>query len=80
MLSTQWGVPDRDTSALMFMFHHFLRTQGRAAWAALREAQLWMLNPHRVVPDTMPPALRTQLNPEGLQAVRAWAAFVHWGH
>ena len=79
VLSTQWSVPDSDTSALMFMFHHFLRTEGRTAWAALREAQLWMLNPDRVVPDTMPPALRTHLSSADLRAVTAWAAFVHWG-
>jgi hypothetical protein len=78
VLSTQWSIPDRDTSALMYMFHHFLRTGGRAAWAALREAQLWMLDPDRVVPDEMPLPLRQQLGPD-LGSVIAWAAFVHWG-
>lgn len=79
VLSTQWSIPDRDTSVLMFMFHYFLRTGGRTAWEALREAQLWMLDPHRVVPDEMPSPLRRQLNSADLGAVVAWAAFVHWG-
>lgn len=79
VLCTQWAIPDEETSVLMFMFHHFLNAARPPAWAALREAQLWMLNPNRIIPDDMPGPLHEQLKPEKLDAVVAWAAFVHWG-
>jgi hypothetical protein len=76
VLSTQWSVPDSATSVLMFMFHHFLRAGRLPAWAALRQAQLWMLDPDRRIPDDLPATLRAEGD---LGAVVAWAAFVHWG-
>ena len=80
MLSTQWSVPDDATSVLMFMFHHYLRAEGRPAWAALHAAQTWMLDPRAEVPATMPGPLRRRLGTAGGRAaVTAWAAFVHWG-
>jgi CHAT domain-containing protein len=79
VLSTQWAIPDEETSVLMFMFHHFLHSAHLPAWAALREAQRWMLNPRRIIPDDMPRPLRERLKPEKLAGVVAWAAFVHWG-
>lgn len=79
VLSTHWSVPDRTTSALMYMFHHFLRVEGRPAWAALREAQLWMLDPDRKVPQEMPAPLLEELDLTHLAEVVAWAGFVHWG-
>jgi hypothetical protein len=63
----------------MFMVHHYLRAHRLPSWAALRAAQLWMLDPHRAVPDTMPRQLREWLRPDSLAAVVGWAAFVHWG-
>jgi hypothetical protein len=79
VLCTQWAVPDEETSVLMFMVHHFVHSAGLPAWAALREAQRWMLDPGRTVPDNMPTPLRSVLDPEKLADVVAWAAFVHWG-
>ncbi len=78
VLSTQWGIPDSDTSALMYMFHRFLRRDGLPPWAALRAAQRWMLDRDRDIPKEMPRPLSDQIGPE-LHAVIAWAAFVHWG-
>jgi len=78
-LSTQWSVPDQATSVLMFMFHHYLMDGRRPVWAALREAQLWMLDPRREVPARMPRGLRDQLAGADLRGVAAWAGFVHWG-
>jgi hypothetical protein len=80
VLSTQWGIPDRATSVLMFMFHHFLVTERRPAWDALRRAQLWMLDPRRQPPERMPPPLRRHLADTDPTQVAAWAGFVHWGH
>lgn len=79
VLSSQWNVPDSSTSALMFMVHRGMRVDGRPAWAALREAQLWMLDPERVIPDDMPGPLRERLAESELDSVTAWAAFIHGG-
>ncbi|GAA4971172.1 CHAT domain-containing protein [Actinoplanes utahensis] len=79
VLSSQWNVPDSATSALMFMVHRHLRVAGRPAWAALRDAQLWMLDPDREIPPDMPTALRDRLAEADLGEVAAWAAFIHGG-
>jgi CHAT domain len=79
VLSTQWAVPDRATSVLMFMFHHYLMVGHLPAWAALRQAQLWMLDPVREPPPTMPAQLRRQLLDADVARIDAWAGFVHWG-
>jgi tetratricopeptide (TPR) repeat protein len=81
VLSTQWSIPDEDTSVLMFMFHHFFMRDRLPASAALRRAQLWMLDPRRVVPQTMPTPLRRRLEERGADLARigAWAGFVHFG-
>lgn len=79
VLSTQWSVPDQDTSLLMYMFHHFVAVERRAPWDALRRAQLWMLDPDRQPPPHMPRALRHTLADSEPARVVAWAGFVHWG-
>ena len=78
VLSTQWGIPDRATSVLMFMFHHNLAARALPPWQALREAQLWMLDPGRPL-DMLPPPLRGQLADADPADIVAWAGFVHWG-
>ncbi|RGC65777.1 CHAT domain protein [Micromonospora sp. MW-13] len=79
VLSTQWAIPDRATSVLMYMFHHHVMAEGLPVWEALRRAQIWMLDPDRSFPDRMPARLRQQLHHEELAHVAAWAGFVHWG-
>lgn len=79
-LSSQWSVPDDSTSLLMFMFHHYLRAEGCRPWDALRRAQLWMLDPDREAPDTMPGQLRMRLDAGTDPADPVgWAAFIHMG-
>ncbi len=76
VVSALWQVPDTTgTSVLMFLFHHFLRT--RRPIDALRDAQLWMLDPGHVVPDEMPASLRAGLDEPA--DVAAWAGFTHTG-
>jgi CHAT domain-containing protein len=76
VVSALWKVPDTTgTSVLMFLFHHLLRTRGPAD--ALRDAQLWMLDPGRDVPDEMPASLRAGLDEPA--DVAAWAGFTHTG-
>ncbi|MGX7826040.1 CHAT domain-containing protein [Actinokineospora sp. 24-640] len=79
VLSTQWAVPDEATSALMFLFHHYLREEGLPPWQALRRAQMWMLDP-RETPARMPEALRSMVAAHDSRQVAAWAGFVHGGH
>ena len=79
VLSTQWSIPDLHTSSLMFMFHYYLRHEALPPWQALRQAQLWMLDPHRQPPSKMPAELRPQPSAGDPADVLAWAGFVHWG-
>lgn len=79
VLSTLWSVPDKETSVLMFMFHHYLRTESLAPWEALHRAQLWMLDPERQVPASMPGPLRDRFDAQRAAEVEAWAGFTHWG-
>ncbi|MEV4351877.1 CHAT domain-containing protein, partial [Actinoplanes sp. NPDC049596] len=79
VLSTQWRIPDDGTAAMMYAFHRGLMTGGLTPWAALRNAQLWMLDPRRRVWPDMPPALREQAERADASAVVNWAGFVHWG-
>jgi hypothetical protein len=79
VLSTQWSVPDQDTSLLMYLFHHYLVIEHRPPWDALRRAQMWMLDDARSVPDRMPEPLRRALDGSDPRRVAAWAGFVHWG-
>ena len=75
-VTAQWGVPDSPAAALMFMFHHYLRAEGRPPVDALRAAQLWALA-DRTPPPSMPEAIRDHLY--GLDEVTTWAAFIHSG-
>ena len=79
VLSTQWSIPDGETSLLMYMFHHFLTVEGRPPRDALRRAQMWMLDGDRSVPEHMPGPLRRMLRSTDPTRVVAWAGFVHWG-
>jgi CHAT domain-containing protein len=79
VLSTQWGIPDTATSSLMFMFHHYLRQARMTPGQALRQAQLWMLDPQRRRPAEMPSALYSPASAADHAQVVAWAGFVHWG-
>lgn len=56
VVGSLWPVPDDATSVLMFLTHHFLRTENEPPARALRRAQLWMLDPGRELPQACPPA------------------------
>jgi hypothetical protein len=79
VLSTQWSIPDGSTSVLMFMFHQYVMVDRRPPWQALRQAQLWMLDRDREVPERMPAELRKRLNESDPTEITGWAGFVHWG-
>ncbi|GAB3430890.1 CHAT domain-containing protein [Actinophytocola sediminis] len=79
VLSTQWSVPDEETSALMYMFHHYRVADRLPARQALRQAQRWLLDKHRQPPAGMPARLISSVPEREQAAVLAWAGFVHYG-
>jgi hypothetical protein len=79
VVGSLWPVPDRRTATLMFMFHHYLNRMELAPAAALRAAQLWMLDPDRTAPRDMPQELARHVREPGLEDLYAWAAFAHRG-
>jgi hypothetical protein len=74
-----WAVGDAETSLLMFMAHHYLIADQHRPADALHAAQLWMLNPHRRAPKTMPADLAAHSDRPELADPLAWAAFTHLG-
>ncbi|MER6140143.1 CHAT domain-containing protein [Streptomyces sparsogenes] len=79
VIGSLWRVPDSSTSVLMFMTHHYLRQGAAGPGEALRMAQLWMLDPGREVPATMPSPLRERSQDLGAGDIIAWAGFTHLG-
>ncbi|MFI6418998.1 CHAT domain-containing protein [Streptomyces sp. NPDC050842] len=79
VVGSLWPVPDDSTSVLMFMTHHFLRVEGEPPARALRRAQLWMLDPDRLAPDTLPPHLSERARRLDPADLRSWAGFTHLG-
>lgn len=78
-VGTRWLVEDVPTAVFMTVFHQSLNSGYDDPAAALRAAQLWMLDPHRVVPDSLTPALAQQMRTIDLDAVDAWAAYTYQG-
>jgi CHAT domain-containing protein len=72
-------VPDDATSVLMFLTHHFLRTEGEPPARALRRAQLWMLDPARELPAALPAPLAERARRIDPDDLSAWAGFTHLG-
>ncbi|GAA2694139.1 hypothetical protein GCM10010400_69640 [Streptomyces aculeolatus] len=78
VVGSRWSVRDSASSLLMSVFHHRLRA-GRSPVDALREAQLWMLDPDREDPGCLG-ALRSDAGRPDLRRPSLWAAFIHQGH
>jgi CHAT domain-containing protein len=78
VISSQWSVPDSPTSILMYLFHHYLRDGGLAPVAALREAQISMIE-RRPLPDSMPEDLRAYARDVDTSDILNWAGFFHAG-
>ncbi|WP_031483646.1 CHAT domain-containing protein [Streptomyces bicolor] len=79
VVGSLWPVPDDATSVLMFLTHHYLRTEGEPPARALRRAQLWMLDPARELPADLPERLAERarcIDPDDLSS---WAGFTHLG-
>lgn len=78
VVGSLWQVSDNQTSALMYMLHHFLAV-GLAPIQALVRAQRWMLDPARDVPAGMPDEMFAALFDADLRDPQMWAGFVHLG-
>ncbi|MFF4452254.1 CHAT domain-containing protein [Streptomyces goshikiensis] len=88
VVGSLWAIADDiRTSMVMYVFHHYLTGRGLPEHPeavgspadALRAAQLWMLDPHRIVPPALSAVL--EAHPElDLDAPHIWAAFTHHGH
>ncbi|OLF09164.1 hypothetical protein BLA60_21575 [Actinophytocola xinjiangensis] len=79
VLSTQWSIPDRETSALMYMFHHYRVEERLPVRRSLLLAQRWLLDSDRRAPAGMPAALLASVPRREPAPVYAWAGFVHYG-
>ncbi|MET7510297.1 CHAT domain-containing protein [Streptomyces albidoflavus] len=78
VLGSLWQVPDDATSVLMYLTHRHLR-EGDPPVAALRRAQLALVDPGRAALGELPPALAARaarIDPDDLTG---WAAFAHLG-
>ncbi|WP_117212342.1 CHAT domain-containing protein [Allorhizocola rhizosphaerae] len=78
VISSQWSVPDNPTSIMMYLFHHYLRSEGLAPGVALREAQLAMIEGR--LPDSLPESLRAHAGALETAEIVNWAGFFHSGH
>ena len=86
VVATRWAVPDTETMLFMATFHRFLNRENADPARALREAQLWMLDPAREIPAAWPEPLKRKAANlaafrigSGLAAADAWAAFTYQG-
>jgi CHAT domain len=79
VIGTQWEVCDARSAVLMFMTYEFLAVGNGRPADALRAAQLWMLDPARVIPPGMPADLAAAADRLTLDDPAAWAGFVHHG-
>jgi CHAT domain len=81
VVGARWEIPDRPSSVLMFMFHYFLVRHRLPQSEALRQAQLWMLDPERGVPPDahMPARLAGAVRSASLAMLTSWAGITHQG-
>ena len=79
VVGSLWPVPDDATSVLMFLTHHYLRTEDEPPARALRRAQLWMLDPARELPADLPARLAERVPHIDPHDLSAWAGFTHLG-
>jgi hypothetical protein len=84
VVAARWRVTASTTALLMAAFHRYLNAGADPA-RALRDAQLWMLDPGRDVPGHWPRELRAEAelagDPDGpdLVSPAAWAGFAYLG-
>jgi hypothetical protein len=78
VLATGWAIDDRYAALAMYHVHH-LMAAGAAPADAVRGTQLWMLDPDRVAPPGLPPALAKYVPVPELAHPLTWAAYAFRG-
>lgn len=76
VVGTRWAVDDRRSAVLMCLFHRYLVVDRLPPAHALRAAQLWALDPDRVLPADVAAVLDDARVDMPLST---WAAFTHQG-
>jgi len=79
VVAARWTVADAYTALFMTIFHRYLNGAYPDPARALRAAQLWMLNPGRIVPDGLPTVLRDEARGSVPAEPEAWAGFAYQG-
>jgi len=79
VVASSWPVPDGSTELLIYLFHHYLTEDRIGAAYALRLAQLWMLDPARRLPRTLPPGLWERAAAVDPHDLSGWAGVRHLG-
>ncbi|MCB5164129.1 CHAT domain-containing protein [Streptomyces bambusae] len=79
VVGSRWTTQDSASALMMAVFHHHVAVEGRSPADALREAQLWMLDPDRRNPGCLDGELLREMRRPGLERPSAWAAFTHQG-
>jgi hypothetical protein len=79
-VGARWEVGDLATMFFMIMFHHYLTAGYPDPATALRAAQVWMLDPRRVLPLDVDPVLGEEFASIDPAQVANWAAFTYQGH
>ncbi|GAA0524207.1 CHAT domain-containing protein [Saccharopolyspora subtropica] len=79
VVGTRWEVEDLPTSMFMIVFHHFLNAGYADPAAALRAAQLWMLDPRRRALPGVPEELAAYFAEVDPTEPAHWAAFTYQG-
>ncbi|MER7987948.1 CHAT domain-containing protein [Streptomyces noursei] len=74
VIGSRWEVPDGQTGLMMYVLHDHLR-KGAGPVHALRQAQLWLLDPQRRVPPDMPRRVADILDDGDPAVLELWAAF-----
>ncbi|WP_188283074.1 CHAT domain-containing protein [Streptomyces sp. CBMA29] len=80
VVGSRWNIQDTATLLFMAVFHHYLAIEHHSPVDALRAAQLWMLDPHRSNPGSLPAGVVRDIADTSLSHPAAWAGFVHHGH
>jgi CHAT domain-containing protein len=77
VVGTRWEVDDRTSAVLMCLFHRYLTVDRMPPAHALRAAQLWTLDPARVLPPDIVAAAGVGDRLE--IPLTTWAAYTHQG-
>ncbi|MFF2699505.1 CHAT domain-containing protein [Streptomyces cyaneofuscatus] len=80
VVGSRWTTDDGLSVLFMAVFHHYLSIEHRSPVDALRATQLWMLDPDRTDPGSLPVNLVRDITQPELSLPSVWATFIHQGH